>query len=390
MKKKIRQFIKHEAFTGFTLLLATIVALMISNSAWQSSYLQLLQMPFGFHLSEFSFSKPIMLWVNDGLMAIFFFYIGLEIKREFCGGELGSRHAVMLPSFGALGGVLVPVLLFIVCTASDPAALKGWAIPAATDIAFSLGLLSLLGRRVPVALKVFLVALAVMDDISAILIISVWYTDTLNLVYLFAVLAMVVLLVQMNRAGSRWASGYLLGGVVLWWCCYHAGIHPTISGVILAFTIPHQSHGSSLLCAFEHDVAPWVKYLVMPIFALCNAGVPIAWQDFTGVWQSYQHLVLGVFLGLVVGKQVGIVMMVWIANRGWKIPLPTGCSYWHIYGVACLCGVGFTMSLFIGALSVDPSQKNMEIAIRMSVLLSSLVAGLWGLVVLRYLAPRPR
>jgi NhaA family Na+:H+ antiporter len=324
--------------------------------------------------------KPLILWINDGLMAIFFLLVGLEIKREVLEGELSSPAKAMLPGIAALGGMAVPALVYCLFAQAEPGALQGWAIPAATDIAFALGVLALLGNRVPGSLRVFLLALAIMDDLGAIVIIAVFYSHGLVPMALGLAAASAVGLWLLNRAGVRSLTPYLLLGLVLWVCVLKSGIHATLAGVVLAFAIPlrvkdadgKRSEDAPLYC-LEHALHPWVAFLIMPVFALANAGVPL---DGITPASLLEPVPLGIALGLFVGKQVGVFLAVWIAVHIGVVERPARASWGQVYGVAVLTGIGFTMSLFIGTLAfADPQHA---VAVRLGVLTGSLASALVG------------
>lgn len=357
-------------------MVAAALALLAKNSPMAESYDALLASPI--------FGGSMLSLVNDGLMALFFLNIGLELKREICDGALKEWQQVVFPAAGALGGMVVPALIYVAFTRHSPEWIRGWAIPSATDIAFSLGVLSLLSGRVPLSLKLFLATLAVFDDIGAILIIAVFYASHLSLLMLFASVVVIGLLYVLNRVGVKYLMPYLLLGGLLWVTVHHSGIHATLSGVVLAFFIPLQAGKvHSPLIRLEHSLRPWVAYGIVPLFGFMNAGISLAAQELSGVLHPVS---LGVMLGLFVGKQVGIMLfcrvLVWLK---WAV-LPKGCNWLQLYGICLLAGIGFTMSLFIGLLAF-PAPEIMEY-VKFGVLAGSLLSALAGYLVLRFLPYR--
>ncbi len=370
----ITRFFAAEAAGGLVLMGAALAALIVANSPLAAAYFAALH----FKLAGLSVEH----WINDGLMAVFFMLVGLEIKREMLAGQLASWSQRALPGFAALGGMLVPALIYVAFNADNPQTLGGWAIPAATDIAFALGVLSLLGKRVPVSLKIFLSALAILDDLGAVVIIALFYTSGLSLPMLLAAVGVVVLLVLLNRSGVKRLLPYLLLGAVLWFCMLQSGIHATLAGVILALCIPlgdPDAPGRSPLQFLEEKLHPWVAFAVVPIFGFANAGVALG-----GIRPGdlLDPVPLGVALGLLVGKQVGIFALAFLAIRSGLARLPEGSSWLQLYGVAALCGIGFTMSLFIGALAF-PGSPHLIDEVKVGVLMGSILAALLGVVILR-------
>jgi len=334
-------------------------------------------------IGDFDISKPLLLWINDGLMAVFFFVIGLEIKREVIEGSLKDIREVVLPSFAAFGGMAAPALIFAVFNWGDEGAMNGWAIPAATDIAFALGILSLLGSRVPTSIKIFLTSLAIFDDIGAIIIIAIFYTANISVVSLVVVAICIPVLALLNRSGVVAKSVYIMIGVIMWVATLKSGVHATLAGVILAFFIPmriESKKGVSPLKDMEHDLHTVVAFFVLPVFAFANAGI-----NFAGV--GFEHLLhsvpLGIALGLFIGKQVGVFGLCWIAIKLKLTALPKGMSWSSLYGTAALCGVGFTMSLFIGSLAFEESGVDLLFDERIGIVLGSLVSGFVGYMILR-------
>jgi len=381
LTSRIRDFLRMEASGGIMLAAAAALALLISNSALRSAYVALLETPVSVRIGSLLLDKPLLLWVNDGLMAVFFFLVGLEIKREVLKGELSSLSRAALPIFAAIGGMAVPALIYAGVNWNNAEALRGWAIPAATDIAFALGILAVLGRRVPVSLKVFLLAVAIIDDLGAIVIIALFYTSDLSLLALGLASGGLVILIGFNVAGVRRAAPYLLIGIVMWVCVLKSGVHATLAGVLVALTIPMRATSEEApapLYRIEHGLHPWVAFLILPVFAFANAGV-----SFAGLTPAalLAPVPLGILLGLFVGKQLGVMGASWLAVRAGLARLPEGLSWAMLYGAACLTGVGFTMSLFIGSLAFEtPEQRD---AVRLGVVGGSLLSALLGYGVLR-------
>ena len=354
------------------------LAILIANSPVAPLYFST--------LSRYIFGLSVLHWVNDALMAVFFMLVGLEIKCEFLDGQLSTWPRRALPGLAALGGMLVPGLIYVAFNISSPETLRGWAIPAATDIAFALGVLSLLGPRVPVSLKVFLTALAILDDLGAVIIIAVFYTAQLNLFALLGAFCVLAALCALNRSGCHKLSAYLLLGLLLWVFVLKSGVHATLAGVILALTIPLQASpglpddAASPLHKLEHALHPWVAFLIIPIFGFANAGVSFAG---TGPSAMFEPVPLGIALGLFVGKQIGVFGFAWGAIRSGLADLPANASWLQLYGVALLCGIGFTMSLFIGLLAF-PASQFLQDQTKIGVLAGSLLSGTVGWLILRF------
>jgi len=380
-KSFIEEFFRLEAAGGIVLVAAAALALVVANSPAFALYRALLGLPVGVHVGSFELDKPLLLWVNDALMAVFFLLVGLEIKREVLAGELAGLRRAALPIIAAAGGVLGPALVYAAINWGDAVALRGWAIPAATDIAFSIGVLALLGSRVPASLRVFLLALAIIDDLAAIVIIALFYTADLSLISLGLAMAGIAALVALNLAGVRSLAPYVLVGIALWVCVLKSGVHATLAGVALGFAIPLRGAGGvdgSPLGRLEHALHPWVTYGILPVFALANAGVPLAGLTPAGLLEPVS---LGIALGLIFGKQAGVMAAAWLAVRLGLGNLPAGASWLQFYGVALLTGIGFTMSLFIGTLAFQSPEYH--VALRIGVLGGSLVCALAGYLVLR-------
>lgn len=381
VRQRISALLHHEAAGGVLLMLAAAAALLLDNSPLSWLYDALLATPVVVQVGALLLDKPLLLWINDGLMAVFFFLIGLEIKRELLTGRLSTWDHAALPAIAALGGMVVPALIYVAFNHGDPAALNGWAIPAATDIAFALGVMALLGSRVPVALKIFLLALAILDDLGAIVIIAIFYTADLSLASLAIAGACTAVLAGLNFAGVRRIAPYVLVGLVMWVCVLKSGVHATLAGVVIALTIPLRVPGgdqASPLHRLEQELHPWVAFLVMPVFAFANAGVALGGLALADLLAP---IPLGIALGLFLGKQLGVFGFAWLATRAGICRLPQGVNWLQIYGTSLLAGIGFTMSLFIGTLAFpDPDHAA---AVRLGVLSGSTLSALAGYLVLR-------
>ncbi len=380
--KTIQEFISIEASSGIILLAMAILAIVIDNTYFSGYYNALLSVPVRVELGVVTISKHLVDWVNDGLMAIFFLLVGLEIKREVFEGELNSLAKIILPGFAAIGGMLIPALIYLAINYDDSVSRIGWAIPTATDIAFALGVLTLLGKRVPVALKVFLTALAILDDLGAILIIAIFYTHDLSYISLILAAVCLITLFVFNLSGVRILTPYILVGMVLWVCVLKSGVHATLAGVALAFAIPlrdRKNSDNSPLRDLEHALHPWVAFGVLPIFAFFNAGL-----SFAGVTLKtfFNPIPLSIALGLFFGKQIGVFGFSWFAVKTKLARLPNGVNWHWLYGVSLLCGIGFTMSLFIGTLAFNEQGTEYAVLVRMGVLVGSFVSGLIGYMIL--------
>jgi Na+:H+ antiporter, NhaA family len=374
----VARFFRHDAAPGVLLMLAAACALFTANSAMSAGYYAALEKTFAILLDGEGLSKPLILWINDGLMAVFFFLIGLELKREMLEGKLKNPRDVMLPGAAALGGMIVPALVFLVFNWSDPVTRGGWAIPAATDIAFAVGILALVGKRAPSSLKIFLLTLAILDDLGAILIIALFYTSDLHLNYLVLALLPLGGLLALNLIGAHRIAPMILLGTILWVLVLKSGVHATLAGVVTAFFIPLKDRfAKSPLHALEHALTPYVNFLIVPVFAFANAGVLL--KGLT-IGDLFAPLPLGIAAGLIIGKQLGVWGTVWLMVRMGLARLPHGASWMHMYGLACLAGIGFTMSLFIGGLSfTDIGHMN---AVRIGVLTASAISAVLGYAVL--------
>ena len=370
-------FFKLEAASGLMLLFTAVLALVVSNSDLNSTYIKVLNTYFFLGFGKFGINLTVLHWINDALMAIFFFLVTLEIKREFIQGELSNPKQAMLPIFGAVGGMLVTALIYVVLNYKDPTTLNGWAIPSATDIAFSLGVLSILGKRVPLSLKVFLTALAIIDDLGAIIIIAVFYSGKIQILYLILMLICLVILIFFNKLNFKNFLPYLFVGLFLWEFTHQSGIHATISGVLLALTIPHKSNKrdkSSLLLKLEHSISPYVAFGIMPIFAFANAGVSLEGINMSSIMNSVP---LGILLGLFIGKQVGVFIFSYVSIKMKLAEMPNNSNWVTFYGVGILTGIGFTMSLFVGNLAFVEAPQYLS-DVKIGVLLGSLLSTVFG------------
>tara|TARA_Y100001936_G_scaffold112887_1_gene110878 strand:+ start:361 stop:1533 length:1173 start_codon:yes stop_codon:yes gene_type:complete len=376
ISKPFKWFFKLEAASGLILLFAAIIALIVSNSDLSSFYFSTLNKYLFIGINNFGLKLSIIHWINDGLMAIFFFFVTLEIKREFLQGELSNMKQALLPIIGAVGGMLVPALFYIFINWGDSETLNGWAIPSATDIAFSLGVLSLLGKRVPLSLKVFLTALAIIDDLGAILIIALFYSGDLSLKYLSLMALAFLTLLVINKFNVKKFLPYLIVGIFLWDFTHNSGIHATIAGVLLAMTIPHRKKEKdfSLLIKIEHAISPYVAFGIMPLFAFANAGVSLE-----GLSLSFllDKVPLGIVLGLFLGKQLGVFVFSYISIKLKIAQMPNNANWFNFYGVGILTGIGFTMSLFVGNLAFVENMQYMD-GVKIGVLTGSLLSTLFG------------
>jgi len=374
--KPLIWFFKLEAASGLVLLFSAIIALYLSNSTFSETYFNILKIYFFIGIDQFGLKLTVLHWINDVLMVIFFFLVTLEIKREFIQGELSNRKQALLPFIAAIGGMLVPALIYIFININSSETLNGWAIPTATDIAFSLGVLSLLGKRVPLSLKVFLTALAIIDDLGAIVIIAFFYSSKLNFIYLLLIFLTFILLIVLNKLGIKKFIPYLFFGLFLWFFTHESGIHSTISGVLLALTIPHRKEQNdySLLLKVEHLIAPYVAFIIMPLFALANAGVSLEGLKFNSL---FSVVPLGILLGLFLGKQIGVFLFSYISIKLKVTEMPNNANWLNFYGVGVLTGIGFTMSLFVGNLAFVENVEYMD-GVKIGVLTGSLLSTIIG------------
>jgi NhaA family Na+:H+ antiporter len=384
-------FFKKESASSILLISAAIVALIIANSPFSGFYDELLDVPVEIRIGALHIAKPLILWINDGLMAIFFFLIGLELKRELLEGELSEPKKLILPASAAVGGMLFPALIYASLNWNDPVALKGWAIPAATDIAFALGILSVFGKRVPIALKVFLVSLAIMDDMGAIIIIAVFYTSDLSVTSLAFAMLSLAFLTAFNIYKFKTLTPYMLMGIILWIAVLKSGVHATLAGVLLAFFIPLKTESEnerSMSKSLEHDLHGTVSFLIIPIFAFANAGIPLTGLSFNSLLAP---IPLGIILGLFFGKQIGVMLFSYIAVKLGIASLPDSINWKQLYGVAFLCGVGFTMSLFIGSLAFEQGGTEANLMNdRLGILAGSTISAIVGYLYLNKVLPKDK
>jgi len=376
LSKPFKWFFKLEAASGLVLLIAAIVALIISNSSFSELYFLTLEKYLFIGINNFGLKLSVHHWINDALMAIFFFFVTLEIKREFIQGELSNFKKALLPIIAAVGGMFVPALFYIMINFGNSETLNGWAIPSATDIAFSLGILSLLGSRVPISLKIFLTALAIIDDLGAILIIAFFYSGDLSISYLSLILISYIFLLLLNKFGFKKFLPYLLIGIFMWFFTYKSGIHATIAGVLLASAIPHRQKNKdySLLIKIEHSISPYVAFLIMPLFAFANAGVSLSGLSLSSLMLPVP---LGILVGLFFGKQVGVMLFSYFSVKLKIAQMPDNSTWLSLYGVSILTGIGFTMSLFVGNLAFVENVQYID-GVKIGVLAGSLLSTIFG------------
>ena len=386
MVNAFRDFLRLESASGIILVAAAVLAMIVANSPLNALYGSLIELPVEIRVGNFEIAKPLLLWINDGLMALFFLMVGLELKREVVEGQLSDLRRALLPAAGALGGMIVPALIYVWFNRGDDIALQGWAIPAATDIAFALAILSLLGDRVPLAFRLFLVSIAIFDDVGAIVIIAIFYTSDLSFTALVVAAACLPVLFVLNRRGTMEIVPYLLVGAVMWVAVLKSGVHATLAGVILAFFIPIRDSAAeaSPLHDLEHDLHTAVAFAILPIFAFVNGGISLEGVS----WDYLLHPVpLGIAMGLFLGKQFGILTFCWLAVKAGLTQLPDHVNWIHVYGVAMLCGVGFTMSLFIGSLAFENTGVNLLFDERLGIIVGSLMSAAAGYFVLHRSLP---
>lgn len=387
MQETLRQFLKMDSAGGILLIVATLLAIFFANSPLTDIYTAFLNIQMEVRVEDLQIEKPLLLWVNDGLMAIFFFHVGLELKRELVAGELSSPSQVILPAVAAVGGMLVPAVIYSVLNWGDSIAMQGWAIPAATDIAFALGVLTLLGDRVPTALKIFLISLAIIDDIGAIVIIALFYTSNLSLISLLVASACLVILFILNRRGVDTPPAYLIIGVIMWVSVLKSGVHATLAGVALALFIPYQAKdGHSPVNSLIHDLHGSVAFFILPLFAFMNAGVVLNTEAFQLIFTG---IPLGIALGLLLGKPIGIFGLSWLAVKCKLAPKPH-ISWSQLFGASLLCGIGFTMSLFIGSLAFQETGQDNSAVDRLGILIGSLFSGIVGYFYLAKTLPKEK
>ena len=380
LRSTFTRFFQLEAASGLLLIAAAALALIINNSPLSFLYNGLLDTPVVAQIGALKIAKPLLLWINDGLMALFFLLIGLEVKREIVDGHLSRPAQIVLPGAAAIGGMVVPALIYWALNKDNPPAVAGWAIPTATDIAFALGVLALLGKRVPTSLKLFLMTLAIIDDLGAIIVIALFYSGELSSLSLMLAATCLVALVAMNRLGVVKLGPYMIIGLILWVCVLKSGVHATLAGVTLALCIPLRTRNAepSPLLNLEHALHPWVAFGILPLFAFANAGVSLAGvtlESFT------HHVPMGIAIGLVAGKTLGVFGLTWLAVKIGIATLPTGANWGQVLGVAILCGIGFTMSLFVGSLAFEPGVSPYAGMDRMGILTGSFIAAVVGYAV---------
>ena len=381
LPKPFKWFFKLEAASGLILLIAAIFALVISNSNYSELYFDTLKKYLFIGVNNFGLKLSIHHWINDALMAVFFFFVTLEIKREFIQGELSNIKQALLPIIAAVGGMLVPALFYVFINWGNSETMNGWAIPSATDIAFSLGILSLLGSRVPISLKIFLTALAIIDDLGAILIIAFFYSGDLSISYLSLMLVSYIILLVLNKYSVKIFTPYLLIGLLMWFFTYKSGIHATIAGVLLATTIPHRLKNKdfSLLVKIEHSISPYVAFIIMPLFAFANAGVNL---EGLSLHSLMEPVPLGILCGLFFGKQIGVLLFSYVSIKLNLAEAPNNSNWLSLYGVSILTGIGFTMSLFVGNLAFAESIKYTD-GVKIGVLTGSLLSTIFGYLILK-------
>jgi NhaA family Na+:H+ antiporter len=387
----LREFLKLESASGILLVIAGVLAMIAANTPLSELYQALLQTPIKLQVGALKLDKTLLIWINDLLMAVFFLLVGLEIKREIVAGELSDRSRVALPAIAAVGGMFVPAGIYAALNWNDPIGIRGWAIPSATDIAFALGVLSLFGNRVPVGLKVFLMTLAVLDDLGAIVVIALFYTSDLSVDALMGAAVAIVALFMLNRTGVMRIAPYVLVGTALWVFVLKSGVHATLAGVVTALFVPASDPArpddppSSQL---EHSLHPWVAFCILPIFAFANAGVNLAGMSLRSLLDP---IPLGILLGLFVGKQIGVFAFSWVAVKAGLARLPSGVTFAQVYGASILCGIGFTMSLFIGMLAFEnTSAGEVIVTDRIGILAGTLISAVVGSLVLHWVLPRQR
>jgi NhaA family Na+:H+ antiporter len=378
-----KKFAQMEASGGITLIAAAVLAMVFANTALNGFYESLLATPVEARVGSLEIAKPLILWINDGLMAVFFFLVGLELKRELIEGELSDKRNIILPGVGALGGMIAPALIFLYFNFDDPTAVSGWAIPAATDIAFALGVLALLGSRVPISIKIFLTSLAIFDDIGAIIIIAIFYTHKISLTALVVVALCIPVLYFLNKRDVLTKAPFIVVGIIMWIATLKSGVHATLAGVVLAMFIPLSSAkdpSASMLKTMEHRLHTVVAFIILPIFAFANAGI-----SFTnmGSDQVFHSVTLGVALGLFFGKQIGVFGLCWVFLKLKLVTLPRGMNITSLYATSALCGIGFTMSLFIGSLAFE-NNGALLFDERLGILIGSLASGIVGYFCLRF------
>ena len=381
--QKLKSLVKNEAFGGILLIVFTLLALWVENGAYNGFYNEFLALPVGFVIGSFELIKPFLLWINDGLIAIFFFSIGLELKKEFTQGEFTQPRNIILPLFGALGGILVPAFIFALINFSDDYAIKGWAIPTATDTAFALAILIMVGKHLPSSLKIFLLSLAIFDDVGAILIIAIFYTSKLSMAALITAGLVIAVLLVLNLLNVTRKSFYFICSLVLWLSVLKSGVHATLAGLITAFFIPlHTKEGEPFLEEIYEGLKFWLSFIILPLFAFANAGVNLSKLDISSIFAPVS---LGIFLGLFIGKQVGVFLFSYLSIKFKFANLPQGSTFKQLYGVCILTGIGFTMSLFIDGLAYEAGDT-FNYADNLAILMASFCSGIVGFIYLRFFA----
>ncbi len=378
MTKAFREMANHDSFGGILLVACAILAMLVANTPLYGFYQSVLDIPVAVQFGSFEIAKPLLLWINDGLMAIFFLFVGLEVKRELLEGHLSSPGQVMLPAIAAVAGIAIPAAIFVAFNYDQATTLQGWAIPAATDIAFALGIFSLFGKSLPVSLKLFLLSVAIFDDIGAIVIIALFYSSDLSLQSMIVALGGLALLFALNRAKVRVTMVYLAVGLVVWAAVLKSGVHATLAGFAIAWFIPlrvRDEDGHPMLAQLEHRIQPWVALFILPVFAFANAGVRVIGISAEAL---FNPLTIGIAAGLFLGKQLGIFAACWLAVKSGMAALPAGASWRQVYGVSMLCGIGFTMSLFIGSLAFEGADPAYLSSVKIGVLMGSILSAVAG------------
>ncbi|MDP8034055.1 Na+/H+ antiporter NhaA [Pasteurella atlantica] len=378
----IQSLLKKEPISGILLFVLALVAMLFANTGLNSLYTSFLNMPVSIQVGHFEIDKSLLHWINDGFMAVFFILVGLEVKRELFEGSLSSYQQAIFPAIAAIGGMVIPALIFYMITYTSPELQKGWAIPMATDIAFALGIVALLGKRVPLALKVFLLALAIIDDLGAIVVIAIFYSDTLSMTALISASVAIVILAIMGKCKVSSIGAYILVGLVLWASVLKSGVHATLAGVIIGFCIPLKGrNGERPLHQLEHSLVPWCSLFILPLFAFANAGVNLNGVSLSMVTSA---LPLGIVFGLIVGKPLGVFLFSYLSVKFRIATLPEGINFKQILAVAFLCGIGFTMSMFLASLAfIDGAGENLNILSRVGILIGSIVSAIFGYILLR-------
>lgn len=383
MIQKFKKFLQLESASGILLLLFAILAMLFANSPLKEFYFDFLEMPVSLQIGLFSIHKPLLMWVNDGFMAIFFVLVGLEVKRELLIGAISSYQKAIFPAIGALGGMVIPAFIFWIITTQHPELQRGWAIPMATDIAFAIGVLALLGKRVPFALKIFLLALAIIDDLGAIVVIAIFFSHELSTTALISAAIAIAMLIILNRMRVTAICAYIVVGMILWASVLKSGVHATLAGVIIGFCVPLKGkNGEEPLSHFEHILAPWCAFVILPLFAFSNAGVSLRGM---GLNSLTSPLTLGVALGLIVGKALGVFSFSYLAVKLGIAQLSEGINFKQIFAIAVLCGIGFTMSMFLAGLAFGGDEadgKFMSLA-RLGILIGSSIAAILGFYLLK-------